>query len=199
MTGNRIAAIILAAGGSSRLGRPKQLLDWFGKSFVKHLVDFAHQLKLDPVVVVTGANYQEIETTIVDERIVIARNMNWQNGQSSSMQVGCKALEEYQIDGFIVFLCDQPQVSSDLIEKMKIEAQREDVEIVATTVGGKVCPPTLFKSICLPSIMTLKGDQGGKALFELHNTQKVKWTDERLFQDTDTEEDYLKLIKLYSI
>ena len=198
MTSKKIAAIILAAGGSSRLGRPKQLLDWFGKPFVKHLVDFAQQLKLDPVVVVTGSNYQEIEAAIVDNKIVIARNENWQNGQSSSMQVGCKALEGYKVDGFIVFLCDQPQITPELIDRMVIEAQSDEIDIVATTVGGKICPPTLFKSNCILDIMTLKGDQGGRVLFDLHKTQKINWDDQRLIQDTDTEEDYLKLKSFYT-
>ncbi|PKO00686.1 MAG: hypothetical protein CVU42_02335 [Chloroflexi bacterium HGW-Chloroflexi-4] len=198
MTDLRIAAIILAAGGSSRLGRPKQLLDWFGKPFVKHLVDFAHQIKLDPVVVVTGANYQEIEAAIVDDKIVIARNENWQLGQSGSMQVGCNALENYHKDGFIVFLCDQPQVTPELINRLLEEASNDEIEIVATTVGGKVCPPTLFKSICVQDIMLLKGDQGGRVLFDLHKTHKINWDDQRLIQDTDTEEDYLKLKMLYN-
>ncbi len=199
MTRQKVAAIILAAGGSSRLGRPKQLLDWFGKPFVKHMVDLSHQLKLDPVVVVTGAGYQEVEDVIKDEKVLIAHNEGWQNGQSSSMKVGCKAVENQQMDALIIFLCDQPQVPQELIEKMLQEAQNEEVDIVATSVLGKICPPTLFKSKCIEGIMSLQGDQGGRVLLNRYNTHKIEWQDDRLMQDTDTEEDYLKLISQYSI
>lgn len=198
MSINKVAAIILAAGGSSRLGRPKQLLDWFGKPFVKQLVDFAQQMKLDPIVVVTGSSYEAIEQAVEEENIVIARNEDWQKGQSGSMQVGCHALQSQQTDAFIIFLCDQPQVSQELIEKMLLEAQREDIDIVATSVNGKICPPTLFKTKCIDGIITLQGDQGGRALFNKYNTQEIEWYDERLLQDTDTEEDYIKLKSLFA-
>ncbi len=198
MSIKKVAAIILAAGGSSRLGRPKQLLDWFGKPFVKQLVDLAHQMKLNPVVVVTGSSYESIEKAVEEENIIIARNKDWQKGQGSSMQVGCNALQSQQTDAFIIFLCDQPQISQELIEKMLLEAQREDIDIVATSVNGKICPPTLFKMKCIDGIMTLQGDQGGRALFNQYNTQEIEWHDDRLLQDTDTEEDYIKLKSLFA-
>lgn len=198
MSSQKLAAIILAAGGSSRLGRPKQLLDWFGKPFIKQLTQLAKLAQLDPIVVVTGSSYAEIESALSDEDIKIARNDAWQEGQSSSMKVGCKALVGDKVDGFIIFLCDQPQVPLELLERMVKEAQREDIDIVATSVQGKVCPPTLFKVKCIDGIMSLKGDQGGRVLFKEYRTQVLDWQDERLLQDSDTEEDYLKLLDLYS-
>ena len=198
MSSKKVAAIILAAGGSSRLGRPKQLLDWFGKPFIKQLTHLAKQADLDPVVVVTGSSYAEIEAAIQDDDVIVERNDSWQDGQSSSMQAGCKALDKAKVDGFIIFLCDQPQVPLDLLERMIKEAQRNDIDIVATSVQGKICPPTLFKTKCMDGIMSLKGDQGGRVLFKEYRTQILDWQDERLLQDSDTEEDYLKLLNLYS-
>ena len=81
-TDNSAAAIILAAGGSSRLGRPKQLLDWFGKSFIAAVVDTAIQAELDPVIVVTGSNFELIEKELEDKDVIIVRNKDWGNGQS---------------------------------------------------------------------------------------------------------------------
>jgi molybdenum cofactor cytidylyltransferase len=197
MSTQKIGAIILAAGGSSRLGRPKQLLDWFGKPFIKQLVDLTHQVHLEPVVVVTGSNCEEIEAAIQDDKIMIARNGDWQNGQSSSMRVGCNALNGLEVDGFIIFLCDQPQVPIELLERMIMEANREDIDIVATSVQGKICPPTLFKVTCIDGIKSLQGDQGGRVLFKSYRTQIIDYEDERLLQDSDTEEDYSKLKSLY--
>ncbi len=198
MSVQKVAAIILAAGESSRLGRPKQLLDWFGKPFIKQLVDITHEADLSPVIVVTGSGREAIENAIQDSQVVIAYNENWQNGQSSSMQTGCKALERYDVDAFIIFLCDQPQVPVELVQRMIAEAQRDDLDIVATSVQGKICPPTLFKTNCIDGIMTLQGDQGGRALFKSYKTQILDWQDARLLQDSDTEEDYIKLKKLYT-
>ncbi|MBA4383684.1 MAG: hypothetical protein C0410_03020 [Anaerolinea sp.] len=199
MNAQKVAAVILAAGGSSRLGRPKQLLDWFGKTFIKQLIDIVHEAQLAPVIVVTGANCIEIEQAIRKEKIIIARNEAWQNGQSSSMIVGVTALKDHNVDSFIIFLCDQPHVPIALIHKMREESQKVEFDIVATSVAGKICPPTLFKAKCSEGIMVLQGDQGGRALFKSYNTRILEWDDERLLQDSDTEEDYAKLIHLYSI
>lgn len=199
MTQHKVAAVILAAGGSTRLGRPKQLLDWFGKTFIKQLIDLAHEAQLDPVILVTGAHYDEIELSVNGEAVVIARNDAWRNGQSSSMKRGIDALKEHIVDSFIIFLCDQPHVPLELIKKMIKESHKEELDIVATSVGGKICPPTLFKTNCSAGIMSLQGDQGGRVLFKSYNTQILEWEDERLLQDSDTEEDYAKLINLYSV
>lgn len=197
MSNQKVAAVILAAGGSTRLGRPKQLLDWFGKTFIQHLVEITHQAKLDPVIVVTGSNREAVEKAISDSDVVIAYNENWPAGQSSSMQAGCRVLHNYQVDSFIIFLCDQPQVPVELIERMIGESDRLDLDIVATAVLGKICPPTLFKKKCIDGIMSLKGDQGGRALFKTYRTEILDWQDARLLQDSDTEEDYSKLLALY--
>jgi molybdenum cofactor cytidylyltransferase len=198
MSDQKVAAVILAAGGSSRLGRPKQLLDWFGKTFVNQLIDLALEAGLDPVIVVTGAYGDEIEQSIHNDNVIVTRNLNWKDGQSSSMQVGVKALDENSINSFIIFLCDQPQVPAALIEKMIKESQKEDLDIIATSVSGKICPPTLFKTRCIEGLMGLQGDQGGRALFKSYNTQIFEWQDERLLQDSDTEEDYFILKSLYT-
>lgn len=198
MSDQKVAAIILAAGASTRLGRPKQLLDWFGKPFIKHLVDIAHQTQLDPVVVVTGSGHEAIEKAIEDDNVFIVHNKDWQKGQSSSMQAGCKALLGNPAEAFIIFLCDQPQVPVELVERMIVESKRDELDIVATSVQSKICPPTLFKKKCIDGILSLQGDQGGRALFTVYKTQILDWQDSRLIQDSDTEEDYIKLKRLYS-
>lgn len=198
MKAKKIAAVILAAGGSSRLGRPKQLLDWFGKPFIKQLIDITLKAELDPVLVVTGSSHEEVEQVIKDEKVVIVRNEKWESGQSSSMQAGCEALKNYDVDAFIVFLCDQPQVPIELVKTIREASKDKEFDIIGTSVRNKICPPTLFKINCIEGIMTLNGDQGGRALFNSYRTKILDWKDERLIQDSDTEEDYKKLIYLYS-
>lgn len=194
----KTAGIILAAGGSARLGRPKQLLDWFGKTFITQIIDTAEQCGLAPIIVVTGAYSSEVETSITDKQVVIAHNEHWKSGQSSSMIKGVEQLKKYSVDQFIFFLCDQPQIPVKLVNEIIRKASNKNIYIVQTTIMGKVCPPTLFKKECMDDILKLKGDQGGKVLMDKYNTGRVECSDARLLLDCDTEEDYLKLIESFS-
>ncbi len=193
----KTAGIILAAGGSKRLGRPKQLLDWFGKPFIQQVIETVKLAGLSPIIVVTGAHSQEVEACISDEQVIVTFNSNWKSGQSSSMIKGVESLEPYSVDQFVFFLCDQPQISVNLVKGMLEESKDENVDIVQTTVSGKTCPPTLFKKSCIDDIKKLQGDQGGRALMESHRTKKIEHSDEKLLLDCDTEEDYRKLIESF--
>ena len=93
-TFERTAGIILAAGASTRFGQPKQLLDWRGEPFVRVVTQTALNAGLSPVVVVIGANADEVESKIKDLPVMIVRNKNWQSGQASSIRSGVKALPE---------------------------------------------------------------------------------------------------------
>lgn len=198
MSETKVAGIILAAGGSKRLGRPKQLLDWFGKPFIVQVIETAIDAGLDPVIVVTGANNTEIEAKIVDKKVLVKRNPNWENGQSSSMIAGIDALGENKDRPFIFMLCDQPQLPIELLEKLIFESKNEEIEIVTTSVNGKISPPVLFKPVCIPDLNLLTGDQGGRAVHAKHKTKIIEWGDRRLIMDSDTEADYNELVKAYS-
>ncbi|NJN45038.1 MAG: putative selenium-dependent hydroxylase accessory protein YqeC, partial [Anaerolineae bacterium] len=87
----RIAGVVLAAGGSKRLGQPKQLLNWHGKPFVKHVTDMALEAGLSPVFVVTGAFKDEVGEA-VDGEGVLAHNPQWEEGQSTSVQRGLEEI-----------------------------------------------------------------------------------------------------------
>ena len=196
MKNENIAGIILAGGGSKRLGRPKQLLDWFGKSFINQVIKVAINVNLNPVIVVTGACYQEVEKNIENKNVIITRNLNWQSGQSSSIIKGIIALSS-KSQAFLFLLCDQPQVPEELITEIMKKSSSEDAEIVTTRVGNKTCPPILFKPNCISELLALEGDKGGKELIDKFKTATVDWEDRRILLDSDTNDDYRKLIKAY--
>jgi molybdenum cofactor cytidylyltransferase len=87
-----VAGILLAAGGSTRFGQPKQLLDWKGQPFIRVVAKTALEAGLAPVVVVTGANAEQIESTIKDLNVIIVRNEEWKSGQGSSIRAGIRSL-----------------------------------------------------------------------------------------------------------
>src|SRR5437762_5000397 len=116
----KIGAIILAAGGSSRLGQSKQLLLFRGKALVRNIVDAACEAGCSPVVVVTGNNAEEIHRELAHANVIEIRNTNWQRGIGSSIRSGVQALIDHAPDVEATFLlaCDQPAVNARLIERM---------------------------------------------------------------------------------
>ena len=116
---NRCGIILLAAGSSSRMGNPKQLLLYKGKSLLVHAADTAIAACLTPVIVVLGANRQLIEKELVNkEGLNIIFNSDWEEGMASSIRCGIKeALEiDPDLDGVIIMVCDQPYVDQQLLK-----------------------------------------------------------------------------------
>jgi molybdenum cofactor cytidylyltransferase len=142
------AAIILAAGGSKRLGKPKQLLDWFGKPFINRVVDTALSAQLTPVIVVTGSNDDLFEKNLRGNEIEIVFNANWQAGQSTSLIAGVKELQKFKVPQFLFLLVDMPQVTEKWLIEILSHAEIDDSDIITTTVNGEVTPPILFKENC---------------------------------------------------
>ncbi len=192
------AGIILAAGESRRLGQPKQLLDWFGKTFIEKVIDTAVEAQLNPIIVVTGAYHDEIYAEIKDKSLVVLKNERWQEGQSSSMITGVHYIQRIGVKQFVFLLCDQPQVTKEQIINILNKADEPDLDIVFGTVKNKITPPILFNERCIEGILGLRGDQGGKKLFYSYRSEKVEYDDERLIMDADTEKEYKELIRVYS-
>lgn len=191
------AAIILAAGGSKRLGRPKPLLNWFGETFIEHIIFIAKKADLSPIIVVTGDKSELVENAIHDDDILVARNQGWEEGQSSSIKVGVEKFLGTQAQQFVLFLCDQPQISVELINQLTIKATDKDIDVVATSVNGTVTPPILFKRDCSGGLNTLTGDKGAKSILSQYRVKNINSNDEGILMDSDTEEDYQKLLNYY--
>jgi molybdenum cofactor cytidylyltransferase len=197
-----IAGIILAAGGSTRFGRPKQLLDWKGQSFVHAVAKKALEAGLSPVVVITGANAEPIELAVQDLHATVVRNSDWKSGQGSSIREGIKILIDNfspkmnvgKIGGAIFLLVDQPQVTTSVIRAL-VEKHAEGLyPIVAPMVIDQRANPVLFDLATFPDLVGLEGDVGGRAIFHNHRVEYLPWHDDRLLLDVDTPEMYQRLI-----
>jgi molybdenum cofactor cytidylyltransferase len=189
----RIAGIVLAAGGSERLGDAKPLLTWRGESFVRAVTQTALAAGCDPVIVVTGAAGDAVGAEIAGLEVQIVHNPNWKAGQSGSMQAGILALPAHA-GGAIFFLVDQPQIPPELPRAL-IEVHRSDAaQIVAPLADGQRANPVLFDARTFPELMAVEGDQGGRALFQRHEVRYVEWIDPVVTLDVDTLEDYQRLL-----
>lgn len=193
----QIAGIILAAGGSTRFGDIKQLADWNGKTLINQVIDLAITSQLDPIIVVLGSDYDSIyENILLKNKVVICENEEWSLGQSTSLKKGIDTLGRTDIP-FIFLLCDQPQITSEIVNGIKDRYIQNNNDIVVMSVNGKLIPPILFNPKCIPGIRELSGDRGGRFLIENYNYDVVLQKDNNLLLDIDTKEDYTKIKDLY--
>jgi len=169
------AVILLAAGESKRLGRPKQLVTLEGKPLLIRMAEVALQAVLGgPVVVVLGAVDEPCRTALDGLDVSVVHNPNWQSGMGGSIVTGLASLQQNELSGVVLMLCDQPRVTPDLLRS--IVAASPGRNIVATRCDGHLGPPAWFSSVMFPELLLLNGtQQGAKALME--KEPSIGWID----------------------
>jgi molybdenum cofactor cytidylyltransferase len=186
---------VLAAGSSSRLGRPKQLLPYNGKSLLEFTVDTAMNSRVEPVIVVLGSNAELIARMIDKKRIHIVKNKDWIEGMASSIRCGIEMLTQISpsADAVILMVCDQPFVSASLLNNLVSTQKSTSKLIVTCQYRNVVGPPTLFYKTIFPDLLGLKGDTGAKNIVAnyINDVATVQF-DEGII-DIDTETDYRAL------
>ena len=192
-----IAGIVLAAGGSERMGKPKQLLKWNGIPLIRHIVQTGLSSNLQSLYVVIGAYKDEIQKTIIDLPIEIIHNPNWKNGQSESIKAGIKALPS-KTEAAIFILSDQPFLNSEIINALIQSYHQTKRPIIIPVVNQQRTNPVLFSHTTFDDLMQLSGDIGGRKLFDAFDTHQLQWHDEKLLLDIDTINDYKRLSKFQS-
>ncbi len=189
------AGVVLAAGDSSRMGVPKQLLEWNGIPFVRHAVQIVLESELDHIAVVVGANREMVINALEGLHVDIVSNDEWAVGQSSSVKAGTQWARE--IAGCAIFIpCDQPFITPALLNSLLGQRRTRYSSIIIPNVQGKRTSPVLFGAELFNELMSLSGDIGGRALFNNHRVAEVEWEDDRLLLDIDNHADYQNLLKL---
>ena len=190
-----IAGIVLAAGESTRYGQAKQLLDWKGEPFVRAVAKTALRGGLSPVLIVTGAHAEDVESAVSDLDVIIIRNEHWKTGQASSIRAAIETLSHSSNTGGAIFLLsDQPQLTTSILRAL-LEKHADALDpVVAPMVMDRRANPVLFDRVTFPDLLTLEGDVGGRAIFHKHRVEYLPWHDDRLLLDVDTPEMYQRLI-----
>ena len=190
-----VAAVILAAGGSTRFGRPKQLLTWNHKPLIAQAADVAWSAGLDPVIVVVGAYADTVIPVMAARPVCIVRNYRWQEGMSSSLHVGIAALPP-DVDAAIFMPIDQPLITPRLLQ-MYVHHWQETCAgiLVPQTTEGQHGSPVLFSQRYFEELAGLSGDVGGRALFAQHNDDiaHLPISDSAWMTDIDTPATYEQL------
>ena len=188
-----VAGIILAAGESSRFGKPKQLLDWDGEPIVRRVARIALQSAFSEVVVVSGAHADLVHGVLSDLPVTIVHNREWRAGQSSSVQVAMQALRE-NIGAAVFLLADQPLITPTLVRSLIELHARTLSPIVAPLVDDHRGNPVLFDRVTFSDLIALKGDTGGRAIFSRYPITWLPWFDRNTQLDIDTPQDYQHLL-----
>ena len=185
-----VAVIILAAGKSERLGSPKQLLAYNGKTLLQHSIDEAKNMGSDHVVVVLGANEPVILQQINDPGIIVLDNNKWKEGMASSIRCGISHLLDTEYESVIIMVCDQPYVNSALLKSIYQKYLETGNPIVASEYAGRPGTPALFHRSLFADLLLLKGDVGAKQIIQRKKQSVSLVGFPEGITDIDTREDY---------
>ncbi len=195
MTRPHVGIIVLAAGSSSRLGRPKQLLRVSGRPLLERTLDIVGPTDLYPRVLVLGAVADEIEAEVDTDTFSVVRNPDYETGQASSLRVGLAALPD-DIDGAIVLLGDQPLVQPWLLDALVEKFEPDTHVAVRPRYSDGPGNPVLLSRSIFPELMHLEGDVGARDVLRRHRDAilDIDWSRYRAPRDVDTEENYAELL-----
>lgn len=188
--------IILAAGNSSRLGQPKQLLPFKNTTLLKNTIAEAALVPNSNIILVTGANHELIEKELQNSKINITFNPNWESGMSSSIVAGLNELQLLypDIKNTILTVCDQPFVTSSIFENLIDQYNKTSIGIIASSYAETLGTPVLFDEKYFNQLLELKGQEGAKKIISNYLDDTVSVPFEKGNIDIDTEEDYNKLM-----
>jgi len=190
-----IGAVVLAAGASTRIGIPKQLLQFRGQTFLRRAASVALEAGCRPVVVVTGANAAACRESLRGLDVLEAENQQWESGMSSSVRVGVEALvtPNPRIAAVVLMLCDQPFVTRDVIVGLVKAHYETGCSVVASRFGGSYGVPALFGKAHFAELATLKGAAGAKQVIQKHlqKVQLLPFPEGEI--DVDTPDDFARL------
>jgi len=189
---NSCGIVILAAGASTRLGKPKQLLQYRGKTLLGHAINEATNSNADAVVVIFGKDADLFKKEIDEKKIRVAINSSWEEGMASSVRLGLDTLLNAKpyIDAVIFMVCDQPHISSSILNELIKTQQKTTKQIVSCNYGESIGPPALFHKKYFKELMKLSGDAGARKIIQqnMNDVATILFPEGKI--DIDTKEDY---------
>ena len=187
----RVAAVVLAAGGSSRMGQVKQLLPVNGQPMVRRVTEAVCAAGLDQVVVVIGAHAEAVRDALAGLPVELVVNAAWAEGMSTSLREGLRVLRS-EIGAALVVLADQPALAPELIRALVDRYRATGALIVAPFHEGQRGNPVLFDRALFPELLAVQGDRGGRQVIARYweQVERVSVDDVAVMADIDTRQDY---------
>lgn len=197
MSDQKIALLILAAGESSRMGQPKQLLPWKGSTLLEHSIQEALKSKADDVYVVLGAHYAQTYPLCNKYQVNILNNTDWSLDLGHSIRFGLESIQNKRYDGVLLILADQPQVDSKYLNTLitTFKSLKFTKSILATAYPENIGIPILFGSQYFKDFINNTSTKGGKSILKKYGEQIKRIQPHSPLEDIDTLEDYQRLYK----
>ncbi len=182
-----LAGIVLAAGTSSRFGAANKLLaDWRGQPMLRTVVEAVLATELDPVIVVTGHEAEQVEAALAGLDVQFVRNPDFASGQASSVRTGVAAVPGW-CNGAMLLLGDMPRICPGEINAL-IDAFAGEASIVVPQFGGQRGNPVIFGKAHFPVLEKLTGDKGARELLSGSGVTLVEMDTDAVLRDIDTPE-----------
>ncbi len=197
MTSKKIGIIILAAGNSSRLGEPKQLLQSGDKNLIQKTVQAAVASKLAPILVVTGSLHDQIKESLAGYSVHLVQNTDWEDGIGSSIKTGVLEIKKIdpQLDALILAVCDQPYLNVNVFSDLVKQYLYSDKRIITSQYNQTLGTPTLFSKDYFYELIHTDSDSGAKKLLAKfsHDIDTISFP--LGYIDIDTQEDWEAFLK----
>lgn len=190
-----IAVVVLAAGGSTRLGRPKQLVEFKGKTLLERTMDEVEELGFQTKILVLGSKNEEIQDKIDSDSFKVAINTDWEQGMASSIKLGLEAAiaEENGLNHVLFLVSDQPFLERTNLIKLVHTQLTERPNATYSQYGRNIGVPAIFAREAFPLLLNLKGDEGAKKLIHLEDFKYCTEVFKKGGFDVDTEADVQQL------
>lgn len=194
MTKKRVVGLILAAGKSERMGRPKPLLPFRGSCFLTHVLTEASRSDLTDVKVVLGHHAESILQSLPEIKPKVLVNPDYEYGQLSSLQCGLKHLISAELDGVMVFLIDHPIIHRGLVNQLVEAFSRNDAKIVIPSFEHRRGHPMIFGAELFSELLATPLDQGAVGVVRKHHHEilHLEVDEPGVLVDIDTPEAYEK-------
>jgi molybdenum cofactor cytidylyltransferase len=193
-----IVAVVLSAGESSRMGRPKALLPIDGQTFIERIVAALKQTKVGKIIVILGHNARELQSKISHLPVEILINTDYKLGQLSSLQLAVRYLQpDLDCDGMLVHLVDHPYLAPALVEEMIRRFYETKKRIIVPKFHGKRGHPVIFSNALFDEILSAPTEEGAKAVVNAHRaeTLEIETEEEGIAVDIDTPELYQQHVR----
>lgn len=169
-----LAAVILSAGASSRMGRPKALLPYREGTFLEHLIAVTRHPRIGVTRVVLGAGAEVIRAMAKLDPSIVVLNAKWEQGQLSSICAGVRSLEGLDTEGMVLCPVDHPLVSARLVSELVERFDEEKKAVVLPTFKGRRGHPVIFSSALYAELLGAPADKGARVVVWAHSAEVLE-------------------------
>jgi len=169
-----IAGLVLAAGSSTRMGRPKQLIEYRGKTLLERSLEAAIGGGCDPLIAVLGAHAEAVRNGVGNRRVECVVNEDWRAGMSASIRIGVEALAGRDVSAALLLPCDQPRLEAAVVRRVLGAFDGRPGRIVACEYAGTIGIPVLFECSRFAELTLLSGDRGAREILNRHPQEVVR-------------------------